>query len=97
VSCILVSGCGASFFACTTEASFNADATWKYKSCKNQENLKAEVGQDKNGHPYGKIETTASTPEASIAAAMQSLAKLIDTIVPLLEKAVAVGSKGAVP
>jgi hypothetical protein len=92
-----LTACGASFFACTTKASFNKDGTWSYESCKNQENFKAKITENDKGRTTAEVETTATTPEAAIAAAMQSLAKLIDTIVPLLKEAIAIGTKGAVP
>ena len=93
-------GCSASHFACTTEASFNKDGTWSYKSCKNQENMKVKISEDAQGRTVAELETTASTPEAAIAAASSSLAKMADllsALIPLLQKATAVATKGAVP
>ncbi len=94
----MTAGCGASYFACTTKASYDPRiGAFSYESCKDQQNFKAQIGRDETGNTLAKIETTATTPEAAIAAAMQSLAKLIDAVVPLIEKAVAVGSKGTAP
>lgn len=90
----LFSGCSASHFACTTEASFNKDGTWSYKSCKNQENMKVSISEDAKGRTRAELETTASTPEAAIAAASNSLAKMADllsALIPLLQKAATKG------
>lgn len=99
---LALNGCGANFFACTTKASYNADGTWSYESCKNQENFKAKIGKDAKGQPEAEISTSASTPEAAIAAALQSqikmqeqFGKLIDLVGPLISKGAAAGAIGA--
>ena len=92
---LFLAGCGANFFSCSTEASFNADGTWHYKSCKNQENFKAEIGKDKLGNPIAKVETTATTAESAMAAAMHSQAALMDMLrelMPILSKGAMAGS-----
>lgn len=65
-------GCSAANYLGSTEASFNKDGTWSYKSNKNQENFKAKLATDASGASSVEVETTASTPEAAIAAALQS-------------------------
>jgi hypothetical protein len=71
-----------------------------YDSNKNQENFKAKVGFDAQGKINAlDIETTATTPEAAIAAALQSNAQilksvndLLNTVLPLIKTA---ATKGA--
>jgi hypothetical protein len=92
---LAVAGCGANFFACTTKASFNKDGTWSYESCKNQENFKAEIGKDRAGNPLAKVETTATTPEAAIAAAAEALKEAFVVLKDAMAMAKAAASKGA--
>jgi hypothetical protein len=84
LACLFLSGCGASFFACTTEASFNKDGTWAYKSCKNQENMKVKITEQANGRTVAELETTATTPEAAIAAASNALASMTKMLTDLM-------------
>ncbi len=91
----LTQGCGASFFSCSTEASYNKDGEWSYKSCKNQENFHAKIGKDSQGNPTAEVETTATTAESAIAAAANSLAAMADALtklIPIIEKAAAMGA-----
>lgn len=80
-------------FSASTEASFK-NGEWYYKSYKNQENLDASISLDKNGNPQAHISTSATTPEAAIAAAAKSLGILIDglnKLLPVIEKAALAG------
>ena len=94
VLCLALTGCGASYFACTTKASYDpATGAFQYESCKDQQNFHAKMSQGEDGKPIAEVSTTATTPEAAIAAAMQSLAKLLDTLGPLIEKGLAAAAK----
>jgi phosphoenolpyruvate carboxylase len=91
-------GCGVNQYTATTKASYE-NGNWYWLSNKNQENLKAKLGKDRDGNPIFEIETTATTPEAAIAAAMQSFAlvqqqfaELLKQLGPLLKAGALAGS-----
>ena len=65
-----LTGC-ANMFLGSTEVTFK-DGEWKYSSNKNQQDLAAEIGTDPRGKPFAKIQTTSTTPDAAIAAALQA-------------------------
>ena len=92
---MFLSGC-AQMFSDTTRASvvktgdgFSLD----YNSSKNQENLKADIDPE-TGKMH--IETTATTPEAAIAATPAAITKLIEELAPLIKLGAAAATKGAV-
>ena len=89
-------GCGVSQYTASTKVTYDGK-TWFYESNKNQEGLKAKLNKDGSA----EIETTASTPEAAIAAALQSnleLQKQIGALLQvLLPMAKAAATKGAAP
>ena len=94
----LTSSCGANFFTANTTASYELPNGEKllYSSNKDQQGFKVHMGAG----PDGKlrildIETTAATPEAAIAAAMQSMAKLVDTLNALVSQLAATAKAGA--
>jgi len=89
---IMLSGCGVAQYTASTEASYETPSVkGSYKSNKNQEGFKADM----EIQPDGKItklhiETTATTPEAAIAAAMAvnlKLLSILEKLTPLIEKA----------
>ena len=85
-----ITGCSASWFSCSTEATYNKDGEWSYKSCKNQEDFKARIVKSANGTQTVEVETTATTAEAAIAQAGKAIGRMADvlsTLIPLLEKA----------
>lgn len=93
VLALSVSGC-ASMFACKTEVSYNADGSWSYASCKNQENLTARLAKDdKTGKLYPlEVTTTALTPESAIAAALSVQMKILEQMSAILTKLSATGA-----
>lgn len=89
-----LTGCGlmAKDYLGETVVHIGADGSYDYRSNKNQELLKASIATDSNGRPVASIETTASTPEAAIAATAAANARMSETlnnfmnnIVPLLQ------------
>jgi len=66
----LAFGC-ASMYLGSTEVSFK-EGEWKYSSNKNQQDLAAEIGTDKQGKPFAKIQTTSVTPDAAMASALKA-------------------------
>ena len=94
----LNSGCGANFFTANTTASYELPNGEKliYSSNKDQQGFKVHMGAG----PDGKlrildIESNSTTPEAAIAAAMQSMAKLVDTLNALVSQLAATAKAGA--
>jgi len=94
----LAPGCGANFFTANTTASYELPNGEKliYSSNKDQQGFKVHMGAG----PDGKlrildIESTATTPEAAIAAAMQSMSKLVDTLNALASQLAATAKAGA--
>ena len=94
----LTSGCGANFFTANTTASYELPNGEKlyYTSNKDQQGFKVHMGAG----PDGKlrildIESTATTPEMAIAAAMASMAKLVDTLNALVSQLAATAKAGA--
>lgn len=91
-----LNGCGANYFTATTEASYDAKTgSWSYKSNKNQENFEAKIAEFKDGRQVLEVKTTATTPEAAIAAAMASFSKAIDALTLLVQQATAAAKTGA--
>jgi len=96
IALLLASSCGAAWFSANTQSCYEAgDVTFCYKSSKNQENFKAKVAfyPDRSVQTLD-IQTTATTAESAIAAASASVAAMADAIVkliPILEKAAAMG------
>ena len=92
-------GCVSMFTAKTTATYDGKTFTWE--STKNQEGLDATLGKDKDGNPLATIKTTATTPEAAIAAAAAAQAKFMDAMAGLIQTltgvAKAAATKGAVP
>ena len=89
-----ITSCGASWFSCSTEASYNKEGEWTYKSCKNQEDFHARIVKSANGTQTVEVETTAMTAEAAIAQAGKAISRMVDvlsTLIPLLEKAAMTG------
>ena len=82
---LLLVGCGASNFTANTTASVNPANGFAYSSNKNQENLKATGEMSKDGTIKFSVETNASTPEAAIAAALQSNLELQKQVGALLQ------------
>ena len=98
VALSMTMGCSAKFFACTTKASYIPETgAFVYDSCKDQQSFHAKL-------PNGaEVSTSASTPEAAIAAATNALAAMMKTVndlmqqlAPLLKTGAAVASKGAI-
>ena len=102
---LLLSGCGilgfgAKDFTANTTASANKEG-FTYSSNKNQESLAAEGEFDMNtGKMVFKVKTSSTTPESSIAAALQANAQamtafseIMKEIIPLAKAA---ATKGAV-
>lgn len=74
------SGC-AEMYACKTTIVYRADGSWQYESCKNQENLKADLSLDDKGKLNKlNVSTTATTPEAIIAAVAENQARLMESM-----------------
>ena len=92
---LVVSGC-ASWYLGTTKATYDGK-TFFWESSKNQEGLKATLGKDKDGNPIATIETTATTPEAAIAAAAEALKEAFVVLKDAMAMAKAAASKGAAP
>jgi len=89
-----VTGCASMYLGKTT-ASFETPAGLKanYESNKNQENFSvtATIGED--GKITGvDIKTTATTPEAAMAAALSFQTELLRQLMPLIQKAAALGA-----
>lgn len=93
---LLSSGCGAAWFSASTESCYEAgEIELCFRSSKNQENFKAKVSfyPDKTLKDLD-VQTTATTAESAIAAASASLlamADVLNKLLPLLEKAAAMG------
>lgn len=86
-------------FSASTSASANKDG-FQYTSTKNQENLSAEGEIDPaTGKMKFKVNTTASTPEAAIAAALQANAMAIQAFSEIMKEVIplakAAATKGA--
>ncbi len=80
-------GC-VSMFTATTEATYTPGGALTYKSSKNQENFKAKVELDESGKLRGfDVTTTATTPEAAIAAAAKALSEITAQIAELVKLA----------
>lgn len=91
----ILSGCGASYFSASTTASYEQGKLY-YTSTKNQENFHANAGFDDQGNLKSlDVTTTATTAESAIAAAMQSLSKLIDVLTEQLKAASAAAMAGS--
>jgi len=88
---VMLSGCAKQFLG-STEASYG---DYSYSSTKNQENLKASFTKDKDGMTTFTIETTATTPEAAIAAAAQAYARSIEMLTGVIDKLTAGAKAGA--
>lgn len=97
VLCIFLPGCGVSMFTAKTTASYEVTADGKrlnYESNKEQQGLDAEYNP-KTGAFKVHVDK-AGTPDAAIAAALQSNVMMIDLmskLLPILEKAAAAGGK----
>lgn len=99
----LLAGCGVSQYTASTTASANKDG-FNYTSNKNQESLHATGEIDPGtGNMKFDVTTTATTPEAAIAAAMQSnlklqeqLSAILQALIPIIQAAAkaAAASKG---
>ena len=82
----------------STEAWYNPDGTFYYKSNKNQENLKASLGRDPKGNPMASVETTAYTPETAmlkVAELNMKMAEMFGKAMDQLSIAIAPLLKGA--
>lgn len=82
---LLLGGCTASQYLGKTVASVGGPNGFKWESNKNQEGLKASGKLNPDGAVEFSIETTSTTPDAAIAAALQgnlaaqqNIGKLID-------------------
>jgi len=90
-----LNGCGVGFYTAMTEAEYNAETgSWRYRSNKNQEAFEAKIVEYR-GKQTLEVKTTATTPEAAIAAAMASMAKLVDTLNALASQLAATAKAGA--
>lgn len=99
----LSQGCGVSQYTANTTASANKDG-FNYTSNKNQESLHATGEIDPGtGNMKFDVTTTATTPEAAIAAAMQTnlkiqeqISAILQSLLPLIQAAAkaAAASKG---
>jgi hypothetical protein len=97
-----IAGCGVAHFTAETVVDYETPGGVKahYKSNKDQQDFKAKVSVDEQGRIKDlDIQTTATTPEAAIAAAaqanalaMQMLADVLKQLLPLLQKAAAAGA-----
>jgi len=101
---LLLSGCGVDRFLGSTTASYEITPSGPkiyYSSNKDQQGFKADVELDDKGKVKAfHVSTTATTPEAAIAAVLQSNLKfqeqfgdILKTFIPMVEQAV---TKGAV-
>ncbi len=87
-------GCGVGQYTATTEAQYNAETgSWSYKSNKNQENFEAKLVESKAGRQVLEVKTTATTPEAAIAAALQSNLEIQKQISGMLQALMPPGSE----
>jgi hypothetical protein len=89
----LTVGCGATYFTANTTATIAKDGSMSWSSNKNQENLKASFTRKDGNIESFTIETTATTPEAAIAAAMQSMGRMMDTLNALAAQLVPAAAK----
>lgn len=89
-------GCGVGQYTASTEASYDAKTgSWNYRSNKNQENFEAKIAEFKDGRQVLEVKTTATTPEAAIAAAMASFSKAVDALTLMIQQATAAAKTGA--
>jgi hypothetical protein len=95
-------GCGINQFTARTVASYEVPNGTKihYDSNKNNEGFKAKLGLNPDGSLNAlDLETTATTPESAVAAALQGQLKLyaiFEALIPLI-KAAAAGAGGGMP
>lgn len=95
-----LSACGVSQYTANTTASVSPGNGFAYSSNKNQENLDATGDMNPDGTVHFTVKTTATTPDAAIAAALQSnleaqkqLTAILQAIMPLIATAAKVGAK----
>ena len=93
IMCLVLSGCGAAQYTANTTASVGLDRGFSYSSNKNQENLKAK-GTLEAGKLSFEVETTATTPESAIAAALQTNLELLKLLNSAMAAGLAAGTKG---
>jgi len=99
IAIFILTGCAtvSKDFTARTVASANKDG-FSYDSTKNQESLEAMGEIDpETGKMKFSVKTTATTPEAAIAAAsaanaavMQAISELLKTVMPLITKGASV-------
>lgn len=93
---LMVSGCGAQMFACTTDAAYtvtnDGQLSASYKSCKEQQGFHAKI--DQKSKVLDVSVDHAATQESVIAAALQSnaaalqlLGSALQQILPIITKA----------
>jgi hypothetical protein len=92
---LLLGGCSASNYLGNTKASYSAANGFSYESNKNQEGLKASGEVNTDGSAKFSVETTATTPEAAIAAALQTNILTQQNIAKLIDAAIAAGQLAA--
>lgn len=91
---LLITGCASMYLGKTT-ASFETPGGLKgsYESNKNQENFSASALVGPDGKITGvDIKTTATTPEAAMAAALAVQTEVLRQLMPLIQKAGALGA-----
>ena len=96
---LFVSGCGlvgfkADQFTAQTKAAANKDG-FSYESGKNQENLAATGEMNKDGTFKFTVNTTSSTPEAAIAAALQANAQAMQVMSELFKELIPLAKSAA--
>ena len=96
---LLLSGCGflgfkADQFVAQTTAKANKDG-FAYSSGKNQESLAATGEMTKDGTFKFSVNTTASTPEAAIAAALQANAQAMQVLSELMKEIIPIAKAAA--
>lgn len=90
-----INGC-ASMYLGETTATFETPGGLKgsYKSNKNQQDFSATATVGPDGKITGvEIKTSASTPEAAIAAALQAQTETLKMVGPLIQKGAAFATK----
>ena len=93
------SGCAtvAKDFTASTTASYTPGGQVYYQSTKNQENFHAKIELDADGKVKSlDVSTTATTPEAAIAAALSSQAAAMKAFTDLVNMVAPLISKGLV-
>lgn len=83
-------------FLATTKASYTPGGALSYESSKNQEGFKANLEMAPDGKLLKlQVETKATTPEAAIAAALESQKAAMEALNKILDKVI--GSAGGIP